>query len=71
MSFDLDPRTHQVPCVISLMLNHGALQVGCYLSHIKAMESMQPGDVFAIFEEDAHFAPNGPTQVLYCLVSAS
>ena len=35
-------------------------QVGCYLSHVRALEMMKPGDVFAVFEEDAHFAANGP-----------
>jgi hypothetical protein len=38
-------------------------QVGCYLSHVRALEMMKPGDVFAVFEEDAHFAANGPSKL--------
>lgn len=37
--------------------------VGCYLSHVRALEMMKPGDVFAVFEEDAHFAANGPSKL--------
>ena len=38
-------------------------QVGCYLSHVKALEQMKPGDVFAVFEEDAHFSESGPAKL--------
>jgi hypothetical protein len=37
--------------------------VGCYLSHVRALELMKPGDVFAVFEEDAHFASNGASKL--------
>eukprot|EP00282_Hemiselmis_andersenii_P016753 CAMPEP_0114108176 /NCGR_PEP_ID=MMETSP0043_2-20121206/81_1 /TAXON_ID=464988 /ORGANISM="Hemiselmis andersenii, Strain CCMP644" /LENGTH=325 /DNA_ID=CAMNT_0001199925 /DNA_START=1 /DNA_END=976 /DNA_ORIENTATION=+ len=29
--------------------------VGCYMSHVKVLEQLKPGDVFAVFEEDALF----------------
>ena len=38
-------------------------QVGCYLSHVRVLEKMQPGDVFAVFEEDAHFSSSGPAKL--------
>mmetsp|Transcript_40061 Transcript_40061/g.107268 ORF Transcript_40061/g.107268 Transcript_40061/m.107268 type:complete len:336 (+) Transcript_40061:232-1239(+) len=37
--------------------------IGCYLSHVKVMEMMQPGDVFAVFEEDAHFDKTSPLKI--------
>ena len=29
--------------------------VGCYMSHIKVLRMLEPGDVAAVFEEDAMF----------------
>lgn len=29
--------------------------IGCYLSHVGVLEKMKPGDVYAVFEEDAGF----------------
>ena len=39
--------------------------VGCYLSHVAVLEKLKPGDVFAVFEEDATFV-SGPTPSRPC-----
>ena len=38
--------------------------IGCYLSHVKALKQMKPGDVYAVFEEDAHFVSLPPPACL-------
>eukprot|EP00284_Hemiselmis_tepida_P009319 CAMPEP_0174932290 /NCGR_PEP_ID=MMETSP1355-20121228/35620_1 /TAXON_ID=464990 /ORGANISM="Hemiselmis tepida, Strain CCMP443" /LENGTH=387 /DNA_ID=CAMNT_0016178691 /DNA_START=35 /DNA_END=1195 /DNA_ORIENTATION=- len=60
---EVDPKT--LPLYTRNLMLHGRHEhsqvstpgmVGCYMSHVKVLEQMRPGDVFAVFEEDAAFS---------------